>query len=682
MPRFRFSAVLLFSSAVAALPSAAQVTTAVTVVYGTISFPAGTVPATASYAAANVVLPSEVLTNLAAANPAIASQLLAIRDNGGPNPALPNLFTAASHPEAGYATLVAKPAPFIDDVHDPAQILKQAISLGVPGTGTGQTPASPVQTGPSVQTYNYPGLIATSGPGCAGGCMFDGRVDVSLYRLDFGITNPTATVVVPIVLSTSGLNGSFFTSELTLANRGSATLMAEYRYTPAFGAGSATSTANDTLLPNHQLIVPDAIEYLRGRGIATGTSGNRGGTLRITFTGLTTPDAGVAIVRTTSAVAGGRAGLAYSGLGPTRTLGAPVWIAGLRQNATDRSNVAILNAGAEADGDVTLRLTVFSGDPAAPVTHALPDVTLSPGGFFQVSGVLAADGLSLTNGYVMVERVAGTASWYAYGVVNDQANADGSFIAPVPAAPAEPVAALTLPVVVETGSFSTEVVLTNTSDFLRQLNFTYYADVLFRGQATFSIKLKAGEQQILPRFVQLLRDRGIISELPGLVYLGPLVVTDSTGDTRGLAVSGRTTTPGGGGAYGLFTPSVPSGAEAVDHAWIYGLRQDAENRTNLAIVNTGSVDPGSSTFRIQIWNGANGAAVADVKNIGVGAHVLLQLNSILRTYAPLTENAFLLITRTGGANPFLVYGVINDGANPGERTGDGAYLPADVPGAP
>ena len=34
-------------------------------------------------------------------------------------------------------------------------------------------------------------------------------------------------------------------------------------------------------------------------------------------------------------------------------------------------------------------------------------------------------------GYVRVERVEGTSPFYAYGVINDQANSDGSFIFPV-----------------------------------------------------------------------------------------------------------------------------------------------------------------------------------------------------------------------------------------------------------
>ena len=118
------------------------------------------------------------------------------------------------------------------------------------------------------------------------------------------------------------------------------------------------------------------------------------------FGGLSSPDAAAATVRTTTAVAEGRAGLAYAGLRPPRLLGSTVYLCGLRQNAIDRSNVAVLNAGPAFDGDITLRLTVVSGDPTHPTDQALPDVTLSPGGFNQVSGSSASNGLALTNGYV------------------------------------------------------------------------------------------------------------------------------------------------------------------------------------------------------------------------------------------------------------------------------------------
>ena len=33
------------------------------------------------------------------------------------------------------------------------------------------------------------------------------------------------------------------------------------------------------------------------------------------------------------------------------------------------------------------------------------------------------------------------------------------------------------------------------------------------------------------------------------------------------------------------------------------------------------------------------------------------------------------VTRTAGTAAWIAYGVINDGGQPGQRTGDGAYVP-------
>jgi hypothetical protein len=313
------------------------------------------------------------------------------------------------------------------------------------------------------------------------------------------------------------------------------------------------------------------------------------------------------------------------------------------------------------------------------VFQALPNVVLPPGGFSQTSGILAGPGLNLANGYVKVERVAGTAPFYAYGVINDQATSDGSFVAPVPVAPEAPVSRLTLPVLVETSAFSTELVLTNFSDVLRGVQLTYYSSALTGGSASLLIKLEGGEQQILPSFVQLLRDRGAVSDAAGPVFAGPLVALDTTGDLRGIAVGARTSIAGGGGRFGLFSEAVPSGSEATERAWVYGLQQNADNRTNLAIVNTGSVG-GADTFRIDLFDGATGQKVVPSNTVTIPAGGFVQLNAVLGASA--VQNAYALVTRTSGASPFLCYAVVNDGGTAGQRTGDGAFLQADVPGAP
>ncbi len=503
-----------------------------------------------------------------------------------------------------------------------------------------------------------------------------GILTTSRYELVGQGSPPSPAVVVPIVLSSAGLNGAFFTSELALSNRGTANASITYAYTAAFGGSSGT--ASDTLAAGRQKIVPDVITYLRDLGIPAGDFGNRGGTLRITFSGLSSSDAGAATVRTTTAVAEGRAGLAYPGLAASRLLSAPVTLCGLRQNATDRSNVAVINAGGPTEGEIMLRLTVVSGDPANPQALALPDVPLSPGGFSQISGILSSNGLALANGYVRIERISGSAPFFAYAVINDQANSDGSFVEPVPANAPLPIAGMTLPVIVETSTFSSEAVLTNFSASPRTLNFTYVSSALPGGSASFTLALLPKEQQILPFFVQLLRDRRVIPGSPGATFAGALFITDATGDLRGVSIGARTSSAGGGGRYGLFYSAVPSGSEATTSAWLYGLQQNSENRTNLALVNVGSTDSSADVFHIDLYDGATGLSAGST-DVMVPARGFAQVNTILAVYAPGVANGYAHITRTSGSNPFVAYAVVNDGAQPGQRSGDGAFVSASVP---
>ena len=169
---------------------------------------------------------------------------------------------------------------------------------------------------------------------------------------------------VPVVLRSQGRAGSFFTSELTLTNRGSSPAAIQYTYTAAFGGGSGT--AMDSLEPGRQRVIPDAIAYLTSLGVPIG-SGSAGGTLAVDFSGLSSPSDAAATVRVATPVeeGSGRAGLAYLGLDPDGLLTGPVFITGLRQNSQDRSNVAVQNTAVGGEERITLRVTVFSGRPGS-----------------------------------------------------------------------------------------------------------------------------------------------------------------------------------------------------------------------------------------------------------------------------------------------------------------------------
>ena len=477
---------------------------------------------------------------------------------------------------------------------------------------------------------------------------------------------------VPVILTASGLNNSFFTSELTLTNRGTQEARLEYTYEAHRGGGSGV--AFDVIPPGQQEIEPDAFKYLRRLDIPLSETGGRLGTLGIKVSGSSR--LGV-LVRTTTAVPEGRAGLAYPAIDGERGFQEPAYLCGLRQNSRDRSNVAFQNVGTMAEGSITLRTTVFSGVPGEAAARVLRDVTLGPGEFHQYSPVLG----TVTNGYVRVERVDGEAPFYAYGVINDQANSDGSFVFPVTAESLAGSVRQTLPVIVETNEFTSELTVTNFSADAKTIQFSFVSKGLSTPDQTarFILTLAAGQQRIIPDVIdtEIRRKRveGVGEAGGGLA--GALFASVESGDMSGIVIGARTSSSDGrGGRYGVFYSAVPDGAAFETTAWIDALQQNEENRSNLALVNTGEVDDSENVFSIDIYDGDTGLPVRTITGTAVPARGWRQINSILRKYAEGTTQGYVRIRKTSGNNPFLAYGVINDGGSPGERSGDGAYLAA------
>ena len=485
-------------------------------------------------------------------------------------------------------------------------------------------------------------------------------------------TAAQSRLFVPVVLQSPGrTGGSFFTSEMILTNRGPAAAAIGYTYNAAWGGGSGK--AADSLGAGEQRVVADAIAHLRALGVPIG-SGPAGGTLRVDFSNLSLASDAAVTLRVTTPVeeGGGRAGLSYYGLDPAGLLTGPAFITGLRRNERDRSNLAIQNAG--VSGGITLRVTVFSGDPAAPARSlVLPDRTLPPGGFHQYNGILDLAGFD--NGYVKVEPVGGTAPFYCYGVINDNFNSDGAFVFPVPESSLVGRAGQTLPVLIESGNFRSELTVTNFSASGKTVDFRFVADAVDSSDDTarFSLTLEAGEQVILPDIVEQLRRRGVEGIGPaGRPFMGALFATPAEGDMSGIVIGARTGSPDGrGGQYSLFYDGVPYGSAFNETAWIYGLQQDAENRSNLALVNTGEIDDSSSTFELTVYDGS-GATRPTIRSMTLGPGRWTQVNGILGGIG----QGYVRVRKTSGNNPFFAYGVINDGGAPGERSGDGAYLPA------
>ena len=273
----------------------------------------------------------------------------------------------------------------------------------------------------------------------------------------------------------------------------------------------------------------------------------------------------------------------------------------------------------------------------------------------------------------------GAAPFYAYGVINDQANSDGSFVFPVTESSLAGVRGQTLPVILEHPNFSSELIVTNFSNSTKAIDFRFVAEAIGGADRTarFSVTLAGGEQRIIPEIVENLRRQGVDGVGPaGRTLAGAVFATARRGDLSGVVIGARTGSQGGGGQYSVFYHAVPDGAAFSNTAWIDALQQNRENRSNLALVNTGEVDDSPSVFQLDLYDGATGMLANTVTGLRVAARGWRQINGILGKYAPGTTQGYARIQKISGNNPFLAYGVINDGGAPGQRSGDGAYLPA------
>jgi hypothetical protein len=472
------------------------------------------------------------------------------------------------------------------------------------------------------------------------------------------------------------MGGEPFNSEITLSNRGTSDATLDLTYSAAFGSGSGT--VQDHLAPGKQRIIRDSISYLRNLGLQIPASGDTGGPLRVQFSGIHSSE-GAVTVRTTAPVPDGHVGVSYPGI-PTASVltDGPAYICGLRQNAQDRSNLAVQNLGSADDGNIDLLISVYGNENVSTPLQPLFafEATLAPGEFQQFTGVLTRAENALSNGFAKVERIQGTASFYTYGVINDQYNGDGSFISPISEETLKGRKQLTLPVVLEAGPWTSEVILTNLSSQKKALRCSFVAEGIESPNSTASllISLNPWQQIFLPQIVHYFREKTSQIGDPGTQLVGPLFVEAVGGTLDGVTGAARTTYPGKKGQYGLYYPAVPGGTGASSEAWVFGLQQDADSRTNLAIVNTGEIDASAAVFSIEVFDGETGASMNEVTDIAVKARHWLQLDSILANWAPGVSQGYVRIARTAGTNPFVAYAVVNDGGRPGEGTGDATFI--------
>ncbi|MGE5717800.1 MAG: FG-GAP repeat domain-containing protein [Acidobacteriota bacterium] len=472
----------------------------------------------------------------------------------------------------------------------------------------------------------------------------------------------TDVVVVPVLLSTAGLLGSRFDSDLLVTNSGTTPAHATLHYTASTGGG--TGTVETDLAPGRQLFAPSAVGFLRDAGLPIAAGGNVIGTLRIEVTGASSPGAVSTSVRTTTPAG---AGVAHGGSPLVALLRGPSILPWLIETAKDRTNLGLVNAGAATDGPVTLRVEVHSADGASsPVV--LPDVVLQPGAFSQVGRVLATTNLATQLGWARITRVGGNAPFLAWAAVNDAVSGDGSFVPAVPESAAFETDWV-VPSAVQNARYATEFVATNPGYSPVNLRVTLVAT-----GTVLQETLGPGATFYVRDFFAELRRRG----LPGAPAAGSGVVSPlflrASGFPQVFAGIRVSTGVAGGASYGVFEPATPQDPFDAFSAVVPDLRQDTRTRTNVGILNLVS---GPMKFRIDIFDGTTGSLVASRDDLVLAAFEQRQLNSVLKDLAPGTTRGWARVTPLAPYSPvrFAAYAVVNDGAQPGQGTGDGSFVP-------
>ena len=228
-------------------------------------------------------------------------------------------------------------------------------------------------------------------------------------------------------------------------------------------------------------------------------------------------------------------------------------------------------------------------------------------------------------------------------------------------------AALLLPVVLETpgagGSYYTsEVTIASRLTAPVDVLLTYTASV-GGGSGNARLTLGAGEQRVLPGILAWLRGQGVPIPAGTTTRVGTLTATFSgAASTAGFFLGARTFTAdpaGGPGTFGLFYRSAPAVADTVT---VFGLQQNAAQRSNLALVNTSGVPIALHT----VFLGPTGQTVSTA-DTGLGPYGWSQINTPL---AGGPASGVAIVTLTSGTGTFSAYGVLNDAV-----TSDGSFIP-------
>jgi PKD repeat protein len=485
------------------------------------------------------------------------------------------------------------------------------------------------------------------------------------------------TVQVPVVLDVYGVPPTHFTSDLVAVNRSSRESRVSVVYTTAPELpGNGGPVVQEILAPNRELRIGDVISYLRDRGYDLPfTGGLKAGTLLVTFEDVS--DAAQVFVGSRTSTPnpdlarGGSFGLFFGAQPLTAASPSSALLVGLREDSSFRTNVALVDVPG-GTGPAKLSIQLVNGDtgqPAgSPITYQLRSGEWAQNITLQGSGA--------TNGWAKVTKVGGgTNRFLAYGSLVDGPRSgggtgDGSILGADASSGLVPIV---LRVVSGTALFTSELILTNPTSSAATVTLTYTPSPQLRvgTPGTATVTIPANAQLRKPDAISYLRDELHLPLSAGDVNQGGTLMV--TGAIAYVRTSNPNVNREVGGSFGLAYPAVPASSRAKTEAWIYGLVQNGDTRSNLAIADARIDSTTPVTYEIEVYDASSGSGapkqILETTLLGGEWH---QFSSIL--FGAGVTNGYVRVKPHGTTSDYVVYGILNDGASPDQRTSDGSYV--------
>lgn len=486
-----------------------------------------------------------------------------------------------------------------------------------------------------------------------------------------------ACQLLPVVIDVEA-SGTRFRTEVSFTNPNRDAQEIAVLYTASLGRVEGTGEGRFSVPGGKQVLVLDAIEFLRGLGIGIQESAPeaaQGGTLRVC-----TPSPGGAPIGVMARVtaptrppyAAGKTGVSFAAVPAGEGFTGRAIVFGFHQSAQDRTNVAVYNPGSDP---VSVSVTLVSGTSEARVVISEKE-DLAGYGWRQFT-FPAGRPLPIDQGFVRIERVSKAGVFGAYGVVNDNDTNDGSIIPAV--AEDEVRTSWMIPVMVDSLAYRSELTLANAGDVDATFDLQYLDSVTRPGlPLSATLSLPARRQVIVPDVFDLFR-----GGTPGggaSTSAGTLRVQAVDEKVRGTYAGVRVLTRQERGRFGVFVPAFsPASADAVQ-GFLWGLRADAQTRSNVAVLNANASTGETITLQLQVLDGARGRPAGAPLTVTLAPGQWAQPDGFFARSG--ATNGDVRIVRVRGSGPWWAYGVVNDGSAPGEGTGDGSFVPIIFSGAP